>query len=171
MYQDNVATERHGLAIVSDYLKHKTGNKPIPITDKNQQKLIGDLVVATDRGTTSIEAKIEEKFTGNIFAEEWANREWGGVGWLHTCQAQAIVFYFRDADVLVGMNLASLKHWLLNQDDGVIDRYRQVRVKKSGPNDTHGRIIPIDDIRAARLDGYWEAQPNQFLSQQQTNNN
>lgn len=164
MYQQNMATERHGLQTVISLLAHRTGRQPIPILDKNQQKLIGDLVVATDRGTTSIEVKIEEKFTGNLFIEEFSNREFGTVGWLHTCQAQAIVFYFRDADILIGMRLGSLKHWLLNQIDGKLDSYKQVRVKQSGKNDTHGRIVPIADLRAARLDGWWEAQPRKELA-------
>ncbi len=95
MYEQNMATERHGMQTVTAYLAHRTGCQPIPITERNQQKLIDDLVVASAKGTTSIEVKIEEKFTGRCFVEVFSNRELGTVGWLFTCQAQQIVFYYR----------------------------------------------------------------------------
>lgn len=165
MYSENVRTEANGMKIVTDYLEFRTGNRPIPITEKNQQKLIGDIIVATNRGTTSVEVKIEERYTGNLFVEVWSNREWGGLGWLFTSQAQSIVFYFRDADTLVGLSLPALKHWLLNQHDGKLDSYKQVRVKQSGRNDTHGVCVPIAHLQAAQVAGLWIVNPKQKLDE------
>lgn len=166
-YQDNLTTERTGAQVISDYLEMKTGNRPIEIVDEHQQKWLGDIVTISKSGTTSIELKIEERFTGNLFVELWSNREWGRPGWLFTSEAQVIAFYFKDQDHMVGVELKSLKHWLLNQRDGKLDNYKQVKAKQTGPNDTFGAIVPISDLRAAHLRKWWEAHPRQELSQQQ----
>ncbi len=107
--------------------------------------------------------KIEERFTGRCFVEVFSNREHGTVGWLFTCQAQQIVFYWRDADVLIGMSMRALRHWMLNQQDGTLDSYKQIRVRQSGKNDTWGVCPSLDDLRAAQLEGWWEAKPKQEL--------
>jgi hypothetical protein len=164
VYKDNLATERAGTKILLDFF-FLTGIKTNIITDSQQQRTIGDLIVETPRGKTTVELKIEERFTGNLFIETWSNREFGKPGWLYTSQSDSIVFYFRDQDKLFGMSLASLKNWLLNQRDGTLDQFPQVRVKRSGPNDTYGHIIPIDRIRDANLDRWWELSPLERLQQ------
>lgn len=164
MYLDNLATEAAGTQILIDYFIRR-GIKPEIITDSKRQRTIGDLIVETTRGTTTVELKIEERHTGNIFIETFSNREFGKLGWLHTSQSDYIIFYFRDQDRLYGMSLPSLRHWLLNQKDGTLDRYREIRVKSSHPNDTYGRPVPISHLRDANLAGWWEATPKRALGQ------
>lgn len=157
-YARNLATEREGTDAIIDYITAKTGASPLPITDKLHQLHIGDLLASFSKlGPTSIELKIEKRYTGNIFAETWSNREWGRPGWLHTSQSNQIWFYWLDTRQLVASSTIALREWLLRQDGGTIDSYRQVKAGGGGRNDTYGAIVPISDLRAARLEQWHEA--------------
>lgn len=159
-----MATESHGKAILANYLQIKTGNKPIDLTDESQQKLVGDILIIRNDKTTSAELKFEQHYTGRVFVESFANREWGTTGWLFTCKSQLLLCYYIDADVLIGVSMAALRHWLLNQTDGSYDKYRQLRVNSSQPNDTWGIAIPIEHLREANLQGWFESKPQETIA-------
>lgn len=163
-YKSNMATESHGIQVLLEYLRIKTGNAPINLTDESQQKLVGDLIVVRQNKATSVELKIEERFTGRMFVETWANREWGTVGWLHTCKSQLLLCYYIDADVLIGVSMQALRQLLLSQTNGTYDSYKQLKVKSSQPNDTWGIAIPIEHLRAANLQGWFEAKPKETIT-------
>ncbi len=53
---------------------------------------------------------------------------------------------------------------MLNQQNGKLDDYKLVKVRQTGKNDTWGVCPGLDDLRAARLGGWWEAQPMKELN-------
>ena len=164
MYRDNLATEREGMQIVIEYLRHHKRN-PRQTTSKEEQQR-GDLAIQSTQGNEAfIEVKVESQFTGNLFVELFSNREYGTTGWLWNCRADWIVFYFLNQDILIGMSFPALKNWLLNQTDRRLDSYKEARAKHSGPNDTYGRLVPIEHLKAAQGLGYWEASPLNELRQ------
>lgn len=167
-YTDSNKVEATGLAILYPFITRVTGNDVMPLTDQCLQKSAGDLLANFAKlGWKSVECKIEQKHTGNLFIETWSNREWGTPGWLFTSQADILMVYFLDVDKLICVSLPALKHWLLNKDNPALDRYRSVQVKKQQRNDTHGAVIPIVDIKAEVLECWWECSPAKYLETQQ----
>lgn len=163
-YKDNMATECHGKSILIEYLRIKTGYKPVDLTDESQQKLVGDILVVRSDKTTSAELKIEQHYTGRIFIETFANREWGTLGWLFTCKSQVLLSYYIDSDILIGVSMDALRHWILNQTNGTYDEFKQLRVKSSQFNDTWGVAVPIDRLRSANLKDWFEAKPLETIT-------
>ena len=156
--------EQQGTRIVSSYIRHVTGNPPMSITEKSLQTTIGDFVCQFAKlGITSMELKTERRYTGNLFVETWQNREWGTPGWLHTSRASLLWTYYIDADLLVGVSLPSLRQWLLSRPNSHIDSYRQVQIDKDQKNDTVGVLVPIEHLRTAKLQYWFEAKPKRTL--------
>lgn len=60
--------------------------------------------------------------------------------------------YYLDHDRLVSVSMPALRHWLLAKANPRIDRYREVRVAQAQRNDTVGVLVPIDDLRDAKLE-------------------
>ena len=169
-FSDCQNVELAGLNILVPFLNKFSTVPPQSITDEHQQKTIGDLMCHfKNLGETSVEVKIESRFTGNLFIETWSNREWGTPGWLHTCQADLLVYYFLDEDRLVTCGMSALRHWCIGKADPHIDQYPVKQVKQNQRNDTVGTIVPICDLRDAKLDHWYECRPKQVLSQGDTN--
>lgn len=163
MYHDNLRIESEGMQTIIQYLRHH--NKQPRLTESKEEQERGDIAIPVEDDRESfIEVKVEGQYTGNLFIETFANREWGSVGWLWNCKADWIVFYFLSHDILIGMSFPALKNWLLNQSDRRLDAYREVRAKHSGPNDTYGRLVPIEHLRAAQGLDFWQASPLQEIS-------
>lgn len=163
-YQTALQTELEGSTIIADFIRLRTGNQPLAITDREQQKTIGDFLIASQAGSYSLELKVERKFTGNLFIESWSNREWGNPGWLFTSKANRIAFYFLDQDILITVDLHSLRSWLLNKANPAIDKFTEVAIKADQRNDTRGYVIPIQACRDADLLNWSETNPRRELA-------
>lgn len=162
MYSNNLATEGQGTEIICAFLNAK-GRRTQRITDPAEQKSLGDLRVYSPKGNTNLELKIENRWTGNLFVEEYSNLEWGTAGWLFTCKADYICFYFLDTDLLYALPFNQLKRFMLEQPYSRLKRYPSKMAKSSGKNDTWGVIVPIAHVRD--LQGYWESSPLRILNQ------
>lgn len=163
-YHDSSKVEAQGLAILYPFINRITGTQPMPLADRTLQVSAGDLLAKFAKlGWQSVECKVEQEFTGNLFAETWSNREWGKPGWLFTSSADILMTYFLDADKLICVGLPSFRQWLLDKDNPAIDRYRSVQIKKPQRNDTHGVLVPIADARAEALECWWECSPAKIM--------
>ncbi len=160
--------ERIGRDILLPFFNHFSVSPPQLITDKDQQKTIGDLLCHFPKlGETSVELKIEQRFTGNLFIETWSNREFGSPGWLYTCNADILAYYFLDCDRLIICNVRALRHWCVGKESPNIDHYRERQVRKAQRIDTVGCAVPIAHLREAKLKHWFEFSPLAFLNRMQ----
>lgn len=117
-FSDCQAVELAGLTVLVPFLNRFSTEPRQLITDECEQKTIGDLKCHFRKlGSTSVELKIERRFTGNLFIETWRNREWGTPGWLHTCHADQLAYYFLDEDRLITCGMSALRHWCIGKAD------------------------------------------------------
>lgn len=133
----------------------------VVVTDKGPlaryvQEVLGDVIVNQRGQMWTIEIKIEERHTGNLFLETWSNRNLENrynqkslgstLGWMHTCKADLLFYYFLDTDWLYMIDMFQLRRWAFgtNGRDG---RCYSFPEKGQGryvqKNDTYGRIVPI----------------------------
>lgn len=117
------------------------------------QKVWGDYVVNRDGIESSLELKAEWDFTGNLFLEMFSNMKWGTPGWMLTCRADWLLYFFGCNGRLYIMSLHQLRAWAFAVNENTnrqrLDGYA---LKKQGKydqlNDTWGRCVPIVDIQA-----------------------
>jgi hypothetical protein len=160
------AVEARGLRILLPFLEEQSHEGRYVLTSKGRlakhlQETVGDALFNSDVETIhSVEFKIEEKHTGNLFIETWSNRnfddkrdhaEYGpNPGWAHKLKADLLFYYFLDNDALYIINLFRLQQWAFGHHDvpGNIYRYREVpQGKYAQRNDTHGRLVPVVDLQ------------------------
>lgn len=85
--------------------------------------------------------------SGNFFFETWSNLDYcmRRVGWMWTCKADQLWYYFIEDDDLFVMDFRRLFHWAHVEDN--LRRFRQVEQGKSNQlNCTVGRLVPIREI-------------------------
>src|SRR5262245_52399532 len=80
------------------------------------QKVWGDFVATRKDRRYSIELKAERRHTGNLFLELWSNKSRWTPGWMYTCRADFLFYYFLDKRVLYILDMRKLKAWLFGQD-------------------------------------------------------
>ena len=159
-YQDCQHIEAQGVSVLKRYAKYKTGNDLIPITDKLLQQTLGDFLITSKKiGVATLEVKTERRITGNLFVETFSNREWSTLGWLYTSKAELLWTYWLDRDHLTCVSLPSLREWLLNKEAPQIANYREIQVRQVQSNDTWGIAVPLDHLRLAKLDHWYECNP------------
>jgi hypothetical protein len=102
------------------------------------------------------ELKAERKTTGNLFLEAWSNHPRGmyaNVGWMVTCKADKIWYYFLDTDTLHVIDFPSLRSWAFGPADDPrsanVYRYRMASPIVEQANRTTGYVVPVADLRAA----------------------
>lgn len=124
---------------------------------KEIQASFGDLIMNTDEEIIcSIEVKIEQRWTGNLFLETWSNRnlearesqaERGSKpGWMVSQRADLLLYYFMDSDDLLVVPLFRLKRWAFGYGTtpGRIYQYpERAQGKYNQMNDTWGRCVPV----------------------------
>lgn len=119
------------------------------------QRHWGDWVQCTQNGIyRSIELKAEESNKhGNFFFETWSNREspFWTVGWLYSCKADYLFYYFVKEQVLYVISFAHLREWAFGTGNdgqqGNIYQYRErPQLKYNQKNKTWGRCVPIQDL-------------------------
>ena len=160
--------EAAAMARLAPFLRERTDGQYI-ILDKGPlaaalQLTTGDMIVRTVEGAVaSIEFKVEKRWTGNLFLEEWSNRNLNDrgshtargskPGWMVHLGADFLFYYFDDVDRLYVFNFFALKRWAFGFNDngrlieGNIHRYPLCQQSKYIQlNDTLGRIVPIADL-------------------------
>lgn len=160
-YQDANAVEQRGMDVLLPFLKlrifegHYVLPKRGPIS-KAIQKDFGDFLFNSDADTIrSIELKIEEKYTGNLYLETWSNRNLENFksyaergmnpGWFWTSKADFLGAYFLDTDDFYIASFFKLRRWAFKQEQ--IFRYpEKPQQKYSQLNDTWGRCVTISDL-------------------------
>lgn len=112
------------------------------------QKMFGDWVVRHSSGARTVEVKAEMKWTGNLFLEEWSNRSKFTPGWMYTCQADVLAYYFVEEKKLCLCPMPSLKAWAFIGDGGglMFTHPARQQAKYDQQNDTWGRIVPVSAL-------------------------
>jgi hypothetical protein len=111
----------------------------------------------TDADTVwSIEIKVEQFWTGNLFLETWSNRnlddkashaERGSrPGWMVSTRADLLASYFLDTDDLVVVPLFRLKRWAFGsgEEGGIYAWPEKRQARYAQANDTWGRCVPVE---------------------------
>ena len=177
--------EARGMTILLPFLEERAEGACVVKLAKGRlarflQATIGD-VVFNERDTgalVSVEIKVEQRWTGNLFLETWSNRNLenpqshadrgSNPGWLYKCRADALLYYFLDTDKLITCSVFALKRWAFAQDGENTDQWGKPLVGRiwdfpeapqgrySQLNDTRGRLVPIsvlrDEIGAKRIE-------------------
>lgn len=117
------------------------------------QKVWGDWVLTKGGKYRGIELKAEQTNEyGNLFLETWSNRHWFTLGWMYTCRADWLYYYFVKQQHLYTLSMPALKAWAFGsgQGDGAIYRYSEKPQGKykDQKNDTWGRPVPIKTLMA-----------------------
>lgn len=113
-----------------------------------QQKVWGDWLIWKQGKLLSIEFKAETSNAhGNLFLETWSNRSMQTPGWMVTCRADFLYYYFIEQRHLFTLDFAALRAWAwgAGREDGKIYRYPEKPQGKyeEQKNDTWGRVVPV----------------------------
>jgi len=123
----------------------------IIVPTKNQpllQKVKGDLIVNTPKDRfVEIKAERANKH-GNLFLETWSNRATGNPGWMDTCFADRLWYYFIDDDQLYTMRMKELRTWAFGPNANIFNYPEKQQSKYCQLNDTWGRCVPIKALAA-----------------------
>lgn len=116
-----------------------------------QQKVWGDWLIWKQGKLLSIEFKAEESNEyNNLFLETWSNRHLQTPGWMITCRADFLYYYFIRQRHLYTLDFAALRAWAwgCGREDGKIYRYPEKPQGKYDEqrNDTWGRVVPITTL-------------------------
>lgn len=120
------------------------------------QKMFGDWVqLTTNNIFRTIELKAEESNRyGNFFFEQWSNRQppYWTPGWMCTCHAEWLFYYFVEERTLYVMDFGKLKMWAFGDgrpSKGEIYGYPVKPQKKYEQlNATWGWCVPIETLLA-----------------------
>jgi hypothetical protein len=168
-FDDARIVEAESLLTLRPFLEEQSGGH-YWITPKGPlarcfQEQHGD-VLFTDRNDRmrSVELKAERKHTGNLFLEEWSNRNFddresylrlgSNPGWLSKLRSDLLFYHFLDCDTLYILNLWHLQRWAFGWSGGRSNLYRyeqKVQKRHSQANTTVGRIVPVIDLKNAGL--------------------
>lgn len=159
-------TEQKGMAAVQRWLAARdwvavstaTGSGLSP----ELQRTAGDLIANTPQGQCRcLEVKVEERATGNLFLETFSNRQRLTPGWLQYAQADALLYYFLDSEMLYWCALSRLKQWAFAPHahyaagSRLHDFPLVLQRKTTQKNDTWGHLVPVDVLtREAGLSAY-----------------
>lgn len=158
--------EARGRAILLPYLEERSDQLLLVLKGplaRHLQLHTGDMLANFKDGTTrSVELKIEQRFTGNLFLETWSNRNLedranhegigSNPGWMVHLGCNIIMYYFLDTDDLFAIDAFALKRWAFGHGEvaGNIYRYpEKFQQKYKQKNDTGGRIVPVNDLSKA----------------------
>ena len=102
-FQEDYETGDIGVAIFIGYFGISQVFKDVPIAQKEDYDILMN-------GST-FELKTNYHDNGNIFFEEWTNREKGLKGWIATSKADYIVFISKDTKLMLMYDLNALRAW------------------------------------------------------------
>lgn len=151
------------MSVLLPYLEERSDRLVLTskgILSRHLQLIAGDVILNADEKVWSVEIKVENKHTGNLFLETWSNRnlenklshaERGQTpGWLLHTRADVLLYYFLDTDDLYTLPMFVLKQWCFGKGDmpGNIYKWEEKRQGKHEQlNDTWGRCIPISRLQ------------------------
>lgn len=166
--------EAKGMAVLGPFLDETAGRRLILLSKgplaRALQQTVGDAVFQLPNGRVwSVEIKIEQRETGNLFLESWSNRNLedrdrqvavgSNPGWLIKLRADLLFYYFLDCDKLFVFDLFKLKRWAFEEWRIVRFPERQQRSREQ-LNDTRGWCVPLSVL--AREVGYRLIYPKQL---------
>jgi hypothetical protein len=113
---------------------------------KEAQKILGDYIINIDENkAVSIEIKTEpENKYGNLFLEMWSNLSKTTPGWLVTCNADVLWYFFQKERELYQIDMKELKDWAFKRQ--CVFKYPEkfkMQRKYRQKNDTWGYCFPI----------------------------
>lgn len=151
-FTEATKVEQEGMLILHPYLARICDSAEFVTTEGNWflQKCYGDVLVKHKGKAKFIEIKCESKHTGNLFLEIWSNRQRLVPGWLYTCHADVLWYYFLDTNQLYSVRMTALKAWAFGSGvnlSKVFTYQEKAQAKHDQLNDTWGRIVPIYDLQ------------------------
>jgi hypothetical protein len=166
--------EARGMAILGPFLDETADGRLVLLTKgplaRALQETVGDAIFqATDGRAWSVEIKVEQIHTGNLFLESWSNRNLedrarhvavgSNPGWLAKLRSDLLLYYFLDADRLYAFDLFKLKRWAF--DEWAITKFPEKQQRsREQMNDTRGWCVPL--VVLAREVGYRLVHPKQL---------
>jgi hypothetical protein len=155
--------EAKGIAILRPYLDAQADGRLVML-DKGPlaralQETTGDCIFQCPKGRAwSVEIKVEQEETGNLFLESWSNRNLydasqhialgSNPGWFFKLRADLLLYYFLDTDTLFVLDFLRLKRWAFL--DWRIARYpERPQSKYPQPNDAFGWCVPVEVLERA----------------------
>lgn len=146
------------MAILAPFLAQATdgtlvvlGKGPLA---KALQHTLGDAILRMPDGRAwSLELKIEEQETGNLFLESWSNRNLNNrdghiargstPGWFLRIQSEVLGYYFLDTDTFYLIDVFVLKRWAFT-DWNIARRFPEKQQgRREQPNDAWGWCVPL----------------------------
>jgi hypothetical protein len=153
-FDKSLAVEAEGLRVLTPYLERLAIPGTVLVPTEGHwmlQKLVGDFILRDGEVTKTIEVKVEERHTGNLFLETWSNRSRHTPGWMYTCRSMFLWYYFIDQATLYTMPMRSLRNWAFGSGDsaGGIYAYPERKTSCDQMNDTWGRVVPVARLIAS----------------------
>jgi hypothetical protein len=167
-FQGARAIEAKGMAVLEPFLMEKSDGRLVllekgPLARVLQESL-GDGILQAGAGgrSWSVEIKVEQTDSPNLFLETWSNRnlesreshiERGSTpGWMLKLRADLLLYYFLDSDRLYVFDLFRLQRWAFGHKasarDGQIYRFpEKLQGRWQQLNDTWGRCVPLTVLR------------------------
>lgn len=146
-FADALAIESQGQRYVLPWVRQRYGDVVINVGGRLAKTLQkhGDFFAMEEGSVTAFEMKVEKvKGSANLFLESWSNRSRMTPGWMFSCSADVLLYYFLDADELIVINLPALREWAFR--DWTIARYPERRQNaREQLNDTWGWCVPVED--------------------------
>ena len=106
--------------------------------------MFGDLIVNTVKNEfLSAEVKIDQVGwkSNNFFLETWSNKNYTQ-GWMKTCKADYLIYYFTILEEMYIMKFNMLKHWAYELKE--MDKFKTKEQKKYNQlNVSVGHVVPI----------------------------
>ena len=127
------------------------------ITDLEQQKRIGDLLLRKDGGRAiSVDIKAERRASRNLFFERASNDVPGPrfkQGWGYTLEADRLWYSFADAKAFAVIGLEALRKWLWAVPEGKKRSRLQTCTEitqstHAQKNRTTGVLVPFEELPA-----------------------
>jgi hypothetical protein len=109
------------------------------------QKTLGDACASVNGHMTWFEFKVEARWTGNLFLESWSDCP-RSPGWLVTCRADYLCYYFRSPATLLCLPLPRLQEWAY-VERRIYDYPEKEQRKTTQPNLTMGYVVSVEELR------------------------
>ena len=112
----------------------------------------------------TFEIKAERKHTGNLFLETWSNRTCGpmfSAGWMYTCCAKRLLYYFLDTGDLYSVEFADLWSWAFVRNR-IFQFQEREQSRHPQRNVTVGRLVPVEALRAEVGFNHWRKTEDGF---------
>ncbi len=144
-FEEACGIEDQAMAVLIPFIQRTCPGLQIVPTKHQEllQKVKGDLLTSAPRDRwIEIKAELANK-TGNLFLETWSNRARGNPGWMDTCFADRLWYYFIQDDELFTMRMADLRLWAFGPNANILNYPEKQQSKYCQLNDTWGRCVPI----------------------------